>query len=156
MSDTYIRLIPTDRDWQPDRSTAASVAAHVAALLSGPGDAVERVEDRFYDRVTLIDAGMYTTRITCPRCGGEISMEWLGDVVNSNGGLSFDHLDVTVPCCRAAVQLDSLHYENPIGFARFEISAMNPTRSADELDAGELGQVSDLLGHPVAQIIAHY
>ncbi|MEU0558034.1 hypothetical protein [Dactylosporangium sp. NPDC006015] len=74
MSDTYIRLIPTDRDWQPG----------------------------------------------------------------------------------AAVQLDSLHYENPIGFARFEISAMNPTRSADELDAGELGQVSDLLGHPVAQIIAHY
>ncbi|MEV0128761.1 hypothetical protein AB0H83_09880 [Dactylosporangium sp. NPDC050688] len=156
MGDTYLRVIPTDRDWQPAPATAASVAAHVASLLSVPGDAVERVEGRFYDRVTLIDAGMYTTRITCSCCDGDISMDWLGDLVRQNGSLSFDHLDVTVPCCRAAVQLDSLHYEDPIGFARFEISAMNPTRARDELDAGELAQVADLLGHPVAQIIAHY
>lgn len=128
----------------------------MTGLLSGPGDAVERVENRFYHRVTLIDAGMYTTRIICPCCDGDIAMDWLGSLVRQNGGVSFDHLDVTVPCCRAVIELDSLRYEEPIGFARFEISAMNPTQARDELDAGELARVADLLGHPVAQIIAHY
>jgi hypothetical protein len=54
------------------------------------------------------------------------------------------------------VTLHSLRYEEPIGFARFEVSAMNPTRANYELDAKELARVADLLGHPVAQILAHY
>ncbi|MCP3785350.1 hypothetical protein NLX85_18475 [Micromonospora sp. A3M-1-15] len=156
MSDGYIRLIPTDRDWQPAPVAAASASAYVASLFSAPGDAVERVEDKFYDRVTLIDAGEYTTRITCSRCDGEVTLDWLGDLVRQNGSLSFDHLNVTVPCCGAVIELDSLRYEEPIGFARFEISAMNPTRAKYELEANELARVADLLGHPVAQILAHY
>jgi hypothetical protein len=156
VSDTYIRLVPTDRDWQPEPAAAAAVAAYVAELLSGSGDDVERVEDQFYEWVTLIDAGMYTTRITCSSCAGNIAMDWLGDLVRQNGGVSFQHLDVRVPCCSAVVELDGLHYDEPIGFARFEISAMNPTRAQGELDASELARVADLLGHPVAQIVAHY
>ncbi|MGI5238680.1 hypothetical protein [Dactylosporangium sp. CA-139066] len=156
MSDSYIRLIPTDRDWQPEPAAAAAAAAYVAELLSGSGDDVERVENQFYERVTLIDAGMYTTRITCPRCAGNIAMDWLGALVRQNGGASFERLDVRVPCCNAVVELDGLHYDEPLGFARFEISAMNPTQAQGELDAGELARVTDLLGHPVAQIVAHY
>ncbi|GAB3842857.1 hypothetical protein ACFPIJ_00020 [Dactylosporangium cerinum] len=156
MSDSYIRLIPTDRDWQPEPAAATAAAAYVAELLSGSGGDVERVENQFYERVTLIDAGMYTTRITCPRCAGSIAMDWLGDLVRQNGGVSFEHLDVRVPCCKAVVELDGLHYDEPIGFARFEISAMNPTRAQGELDAGELARVAGLLGHSVAQIVAHY
>ncbi|WP_156089667.1 hypothetical protein [Dactylosporangium aurantiacum] len=38
---------------------------------------------------------------------------------------------------------------------RFEISAANPTRAQDELDADELAHVADLPGHPLAQVIAH-
>lgn len=155
MSDDYIRLVPTDPNWQPEPEAAAAVVAYVASLFSGPGDAVEKVKQTFYDRVTLIDAGMYTERITCPRCAGDISMDWLGDLVRENG-MSFDHLDVTVPCCGAVVALNNLDYENPIGFARFEVSAMNATRASDELDTNELARVADLLGHPVAQILARY
>ncbi|WP_155373911.1 hypothetical protein [Catellatospora vulcania] len=44
----------------------------------------------------------------------------------------------------------------PVGFARFEVSAMNPTRAKYELDAAELAEVAGLLGHPVKQILAHY
>ncbi|MCP3782439.1 hypothetical protein NLX85_03540 [Micromonospora sp. A3M-1-15] len=155
MSDDYIRLVPTDPNWQPDPEAAAAVVAYVASLFSGPGDAVDEVKQTFYDRVTLIDAGMYTERITCPRCVGVISLDWLGDLVRENG-MGFDHLDVAVPCCGAVVGLHTLHYEEPIGFARFEVSALNATRAGYELDPNELARVADLLGHPVAQILAHY
>jgi len=33
---------------------------------------------------------------------------------------------------------------------------MNPTRAKYELDAEELADVAALLGHPIAQILAHY
>ncbi|BCJ47845.1 hypothetical protein GCM10010168_22040 [Actinoplanes ianthinogenes] len=56
----------------------------------------------------------------------------------------------------AAVELDSLHYEEPIGFARFAVFAMNPTRAEPELDDSELARVAELLGHPVRQILAHH
>lgn len=155
MSDSYIRLIPTDVRWQPTPEAAAAAVAYVARLFSGPGDAVERVDYQFYDRVTVIDAGEYTTRITCPRCDGDISMDWLGDLIRERG-LSFDDLDASVPCCGAVVPLNTLHYEEPIGYARFEVSAMNATRGRYELDDQELDDVASLLGHAVSQILTHY
>jgi hypothetical protein len=59
-SDGYIRLIPTDQNWQPTLEAAASAVAYIARLFSGPDDAVEEVSHEFYDRVTLIDAGENT------------------------------------------------------------------------------------------------
>jgi hypothetical protein len=155
VSDGYIRLIPTDLDWQPTPEAAASAVAYVARLFSGPDDAVEEVNYEFYDRATLIDAGENTTQITCSRCDEDISLEWFYDLVEENGE-SFDHLDVTVPCCGAVVSLDTLRYDWPVGFARFEVSAMNPIRAKYELDAEELANVAALLGHPIVQILAHY
>ncbi|GAA1250409.1 hypothetical protein [Oryzihumus leptocrescens] len=156
MSDSYIRLIPTNPDWQPTHEAAAAAAAYVASLFSGSGGDVEEVEYEFYDRMTLIDAGENTSQITCARCSRDIGLNWLGDLVRENGGPSFEHLDATVPCCAAVVPLNRLHYDWPIGFARFEVSAMNPTRAQYELDTVELARLAELLGHPVAQILAHY
>jgi len=61
-----------------------------------------------------------------------------------------------VPCCGAVVALDSLRYDWPVGFARFEVCAMNPSRARYELGGAELDELAGLLGHPVAQILAHY
>ena len=61
-----------------------------------------------------------------------------------------------VPCCDALVALDCLHYDSPVGFARFEVSAMNWTRDEWDLDDDELSTLSALLGHPVTQIHTRY
>jgi hypothetical protein len=39
-------------------------------------------------------------------------------------------LCVTVPCCGTPLTLPELRFEAPVGFARFEVSAMNWTRNA--------------------------
>lgn len=155
MSDGYIRLIPTDINWQPTPVAAAAATAYVVRLFSGPGNAVEYVDHCFYDRVTLIDAGENTTRIACSRCDGDIDLVWFYDLIEETGE-SLDNLDVTVPCCGAVVSLDTLRYDWPVGFAQFEVSAMNPTRAKYELDTQELADVASLLGHPVTQVLTHY
>ncbi|WP_203756588.1 hypothetical protein [Actinoplanes cyaneus] len=155
MSDDYIRLIPTDPAWQPKPHDAAAAVAYVTGLFAGPGDDVWAVEAQFYDRPTVVDAGMYLERITCPRCGADIALDWLGDLVRANS-TGFDRLDARVPCCNAVGSLTDVRFEDPIGFARFVVSAMNATRAKYELDTEELTQVAGLLGHPVMQIIARY
>jgi hypothetical protein len=59
MSDLYIRMIPTDPEWQPTVEAAAGAVEYVAGLFAGPGDHVEAVEPVFYERITLIDGGQY-------------------------------------------------------------------------------------------------
>ncbi len=153
MGDLYIRLIPTDKHWRPDPAGAAAARDYVARLFSGPREHVEEVEAEFYDQVTLIDAGENTTGVTCSNCGGDLGADWFFDLVGKNGQ-AFDSLDFEVPCCAAVVALDSLHYDWPVGLARFEVCARNPTRARYELDAAELADVAALLGHPVTQILA--
>jgi hypothetical protein len=155
VSDSYIRLIPTDRQWQPTPEAAAAATSYVTQLFSGPQDDVEEVEAEFYDQVTLVDAGENTTQISCPNCGGDIEVGWFFDLAEEKDE-TFGSLDFEVPCCGAVVALDSLRYDWPVGFARFEVCAMNPTRAKYELDAAELAEVATLLGHPVTQILAHY
>jgi hypothetical protein len=63
---------------------------------------------------------------------------------------------VVAPCCEAALTLPELRFESPVGFARFEVSAMNWSRSVWELSVEELATAGDILGHPVMQVHAHY
>jgi hypothetical protein len=155
VSDDYIRLIPTDPVWQPTPQNAAAAVAYVTGLFAEPGDDVWAIEARFYDRPTVIDAGMYLERITCPRCHADIALSWFGDFVRRSG-MSFDRLDAQVPCCEAVISVNGLRFEEPMGFARFEVSVMNGTRAKNELDSEELAQVASVLGRPVKQILAHY
>ncbi|HET7487371.1 MAG TPA: hypothetical protein VFJ85_05535 [Acidimicrobiales bacterium] len=155
MSDSYIRLIPTDPVWQPDAAGAAAAVAYVGRLFAEPGDSVEAVEATFYEKVTLVDAGENTTDLSCGRCGKAIGLDWYTDLAEETGG-TLGHLDVQVPCCNAVVPLPSVHFDWPVGFARFEVSARNATRAKYELDADELMELAGVLGHPVAQVLAHY
>jgi hypothetical protein len=162
MSDSYIRVIPTDPEWQPTVEAAAGAAEYVAGLFAGPGDHVETVEPIFYDRITLIDGGQYMADVLCPRCGAAIGLDWFWDLLRvRNGGRrvgepTVGDLGVTVPCCGTALTLPELRFEDPVGFARFEVSAMNWTRSASELSDEELTTAGDILGHPVTQVHTRY
>ena len=153
VSDDYIRLIPADKNWQPTPEAAASAEAYVAGLFSGPGNDVWEVTSTFYDQVTLIDAGGLTALITCPLCGTDIT-EWCFGLL-AEYGERIGTKNGAVPCCGKTLPLDTLQYDAPVGFSRFEVCAMNPFRAGQwELGSEELAHVADLLGHPVIQIIA--
>lgn len=153
MSDFYVSLIPTDVDWQPPGEAAAEAAAYVARVFDDP-NGMQEITVEFYERITAVDAGENLQRITCPRCTGDISLEWYADLIEQAEG-EFDNLDVKVPCCGATVALDTLQFDWPCGFARFEIAVANPARAELEFTADELNAVAAILGHPVRQILAH-
>jgi hypothetical protein len=162
MSELYIRVIPTDPEWQPTVEAAARTVEYVTGLFAGPGDHVELVEPIFYERITLIDGGEYMEDLFCARCGADIGLDWFWELLRERndgrmvGEPTIHDLGVTVPCCAAEVMLSELRFEVPIGFARFEVSVRNWTRNAWELSEEELASAAAALGHPVRQVSAHY
>jgi hypothetical protein len=154
MSDFYTSVIPADVTWQPTREAAAEAEAYVRRAFPDPNGTGQEVTVEFYDRVTAVDAGENIIRISCPRCAGDIPLDWYDNLIEETRG-KFDTLDVTVPCCGALVSLDMLRFDWPSGFARFEIAVRNPARADGEFTAEELHIVAAILGHPVRQILAH-
>lgn len=150
MSDNYLRLIPIDPTWQPGPAAARHAVATLSALV--PGAATIEVE--LYDEVTFIDPGVNFERVACPACSTELEMDWWSEQMGRAGEASFANLAVTTPCCRTRTSLNDLAYDWPAGFARAEVSVVNPPRG--RLDDAELAQVAAGLGHPLRQVIAHY
>ncbi|WP_432042709.1 hypothetical protein [Streptomyces cadmiisoli] len=154
MSDDVLSIIPTDPQWQPDRAAAERAAALAADLAPGPpGGTDVEIDVTWHDVLTSVDCGGNLERIGCPHCGGEIDTEWYADLLEAHRESGFATLAVNVPCCGAATPLDTLNYEWPCGFARFEIAIWNPER--DWFGDEELSAIADVLGNPVRQIRAH-
>ncbi|MBQ0897419.1 hypothetical protein KBX37_30875 [Micromonospora sp. U56] len=154
MSDSYVSLIPTDVNWQPTSAAAAEAEAYVWRVFPDPDGVQQDVTVEFYDRITVVDVGENIQQITCPRCDRDIPLDWYGDLIEETEG-EFDSLTVTVPCCATAVALDTLKFDWPSGFARFEIAVANPARPEYAFTPDEIGAVEAILGHPLRQVVAH-
>jgi hypothetical protein len=154
MSDFYASVIPTDATWQPSPEAANGAEAYVRRVFPDLDGVRQDVSVEFYDRITAVDAGENLERITCPRCGSDIPVDWYSDLLEATGG-GFDDLNVAVPCCGVPVPLDTLVFDWPCGFARFEIAVANPARAQCQFHPDELAQLAIILGHPVRQILTH-
>jgi hypothetical protein len=60
---------------------------------------------KFYDQVTLIDAGGNTTTISCSNCDGDIAVGWFFALIEKRDQ-AFGNLQSEVPCCGTVMALD--------------------------------------------------
>ncbi|MGW5667187.1 hypothetical protein [Micromonospora sp. NPDC003776] len=133
---------------------AAEAEAYVRRVFPDPDGVQQDVTVTFHDRITAVDAGENIQRITCPRCDQQIPLDWYGELIEETEG-EFDSLIVTAPCCLAAVSLDSVEFDWPSGFARFEIAVANPARAEYAFTRQEIAAIEAILGHPLRQVVAH-
>jgi hypothetical protein len=154
VSDNWIRLIPTDPNWQPEPTAVEDAIAFVRGLFSTANASADEVSWTLHERIAFIDSGVNTASVKCSLCGAVTDVEWVFEVVSERAD-DLGNLDTAMPCCGARANLNELRYDWPMGFARFEIEVMNGTRAQYELDAVELEQLGALLGHPVRQVLQH-
>jgi len=149
VSDNYLRLIPTDPTWQP----GADEARRAVAALWPFVPAAESIDVERYDEVRFIDPGANFERVSCPTCRADLATVWWTGQMEQAAVSGFTNLTVLPPCCGTPASLNDLGYDWPAGFARAELSVVNPNRG--RLDDAELARVTTALGHPLRQVMAH-
>ncbi|GGK01004.1 hypothetical protein GCM10011583_35560 [Streptomyces camponoticapitis] len=153
MSDNILSVIPADPHWQPAPEAADRTVAIVAELVPALADGFAEVEVSWHDAVAIVDCGANLERIGCPRCAGSVGIDWWNELLETRADDGLATLLAHVPCCGAELSIDTLEYEWPCGFARFEIAVWNPGR--DWFTGEELTALADALGRPVRQVLAH-
>ncbi|WP_433080078.1 hypothetical protein ACQP1P_41960 [Dactylosporangium sp. CA-052675] len=154
MGDFIVFLVSTDPTWQPTPEAAERTADEACRRCLIPDNMHPGVEVKFFTKIRLSHPHENLERISCPRCTGDIDLEWFErqtDLSSPNAD-GFDDLHLPVPCCGAIVSLADLRYDWPAGFSRFRITLWNPELGLIDEHVAEL---SALLGHELRIIHAH-
>jgi uncharacterized protein YbaR (Trm112 family) len=158
MSDDYIKLIPTDPSYVPPKPLQKEAIRLLEQMLPEG----EECEAEVYERLTFIGQGENLSIIVCPSChknlqftDDETIQEWWHSVDGEEQDQGVEGLMTTMPCCQKRVLFTDLTFDWPAGFAKFELSAMNPNISHD-LPPEQVAQREAVLKCKLKQIRAHY
>jgi hypothetical protein len=159
MSDDYLKVIPVEPTHIPPAHLHPRAVDYLERLFP-KGD---EVEVQVYEAVTFIDQGSNLEAIICPSCGTRISLgveddpvvSWWHDLGDHLAEMPADSVSTTIPCCGATVKATDLLFDWPAGFARFEISVLNPNVSAD-VSAAQMADLESILDCRLRKVWAHY
>ena len=149
MSDTYLRLIPTDPKFAPTPDERTAAETILRKFVPGAD-----VTSRISHDVEFVDAGENSETIRCPFCETELGQNWWASAMNAAYETRFTDLGVETPCCRRQTTLNDLRYEMPAGFARFVLEAANPNLS--EAPAKLTSELELLLGVNFSTVWTRY
>ena len=148
MSDDWLRLIPTDPEYQP---TPAAAERARQLLMTFVPDA-RQVTAAFKPAVEFFHPGSNWSGVRCSACGAD-ARGWWEPAMTAAAQQGFTQLRVRAACCGALLSLNDLCYPWAAGFARFVIELVNPNIA--ELTADELDLLSATLGCELRRIWVH-
>jgi hypothetical protein len=147
MSDTFYKLIPLVPNLLPPAVVRGRALHRFASFLSDADEITAEV----FDHVEFVPAVENFESVACPACGTVLDEQWWWqtlDAAYSERG--FADLSVTLPCCGRSASLNDLTFRGPQGFARYVLSARNPTRF--DLDDWQVHELEAILGCSLRKI----
>jgi hypothetical protein len=90
VSDTCLRLIPTDPSWLPEREVLhrALMSWQVSCRMPDAGE----VEAKVYPEVKFIDQGANFETLSSPACGAELEFDWWTECMEHADATDFSDL----------------------------------------------------------------
>lgn len=149
MSDNWIELIPEDPYFVPDRAKQDRARERFAEIAPNS----DEIEVKISETVQFFDCGGNFERVCCPACRSEISIEWWQGRMDEDFGDGFKLASYATPCCGLCCTVHGLVYEQPQGFGRFAISAMNP--NVGKLAETDKAEFEQILGMKLRVIYRH-
>lgn len=150
MSSDWIVLIPCQPHYVPDVVRQLRARARFAELAPD----ADEIAIRVYERIRFFDCGANFERVLCPSCSAELPFSWWQlrmDEDYKNDG--FELARYGMPCCSATHPLNELVYQEPQGFARFAIAAIN--LNVSDLSDRDQAEFERILGTRLLVIYQH-
>jgi hypothetical protein len=148
MSDTWVRLVPKNKEYIPNSLDQAKAIAHFWQAISD----CEGVESESFNTLQFFDAGA-SGNAYCPNCGEALDNDdwntWLEEDEDVTQGFKFEMK--TLPCCGQAYTLGDLEYDLEQGFGRFCLEALVTA----PLTINQVTELEEILGCPLRVIYQH-
>ena len=128
MSDNFLIFIPADPEFVPGFKSRK----HALTYLRDHFREADKVQDEVHDKEVFVHCGGNLESVRCPICDRPLDIEWVMGQVEERFSSRPKTRDVEVPCCGAVVDLNNLKFSWPCGFARYEISVLNPNRTEED------------------------
>ena|SRR6202012_9537 len=148
MSDDWLRLIPTDPEYQPTPVAAERARELLVTFVPDAG----QVTVTFKRAVEFFHPGSNWSGVRCCACGAD-AQPWWEPAMTRAAERGFCELRVVAGCCGAEVSLNDLCYPWAAGFARFVIELLNPNIA--DLTPYELDLLSATLGCELRRVWVH-
>lgn len=155
MSTIYLRLIPQSPTFVPTPHARWQAKELFERMIDG----ADELDATVTEDVQFVDAGGNLHLIACPKCGHNLD-DWWTEAATAAYENRFRDLNVELPCCGATCSLNDLHYELPVGFARFVLEARDPHMliglqpKKRDLTPDDLQLLEQTLGCPLRRIWA--
>jgi hypothetical protein len=149
MSDDWITLIPEDPRLVPDQHRRLLAQDRLKQIAPEAWEITAEVSDG----IRFVDAGANWEGILCPTCASRVDEDWWSVKMTEEYQNSYPLKAYALPCCGAKHTLHDLNYVWPQGFARFELSAMNP--NIGKLSDTAKRDLEAVLGTPLRVIYRH-
>ena len=144
MSDYSVIFIPTDHRCVPPVAAHEEARLHVERRLPGIVGTVQ-VSISVSEHPEIVHGFANFENVVCPYCWDFLTDWWGDEALPVAERSNFENLSVVLPCCERHASLNELHYYFPLGFARFQLEALNPN-VGPKLPQGLLRELEAILG----------
>lgn len=148
MSDTILKLIPTNPSYLPDEFSRRIAYDLLQGLF--PEATIEVFTT---SEIEFVDPGENFGSVGCNLCKQPIELKQWQEAMDAAYATQFEELTFVTPCCSRPTSLNDLNYSWPCGFAKFQLTARNPHV---DLPQSVLQQLQAALATPLRIIWAHY
>lgn len=148
MSDNWTILIPRDPDFVPSPEAQREARRWLERVLPTADEITVEVTDR----PEFVWAGPNFESASCPACRSDVT-EWFWSALDETSESDFTRLDVSLPCCGVSSSLNDVECYLPQGFARFQLSAMNP--NVGTLPADIVSEIARIVQSPMRVVYRH-
>jgi len=148
MSSTILKLIPTDPDFVPNEQNQIKAKAFLKNVFKHSD-----IEFNTTENVEFVDPGANFETVNCNLCGHTIDIQAWQNAMDKAYNTKFKVLTFITPCCQKTTSLNDLKYHWAAGFAKFEISILDPS---SEIKTDDLTELNKILTTKINVIWAHY
>lgn len=148
MSEQILKLIPVRIGLIPELAEMKVIKT----ALENMTVYFESIKFDITPKLEYIDCGDNLYSVKCNLCNTDAS-EWWGDHMLNSREHDYKKRVLVTPCCHTETSLENLIYIDDIGFSKFVLEIINPSR---ELDPEEIETISELFGCELKMINANY